>query len=1357
MLLSPVWRVRPTSVHLPLARSLFATMASLRQSAPAAASRLPPTFAAAGVVRVDAAEGVVRGASDERRYRALTLRSGVRALLVSDPKADKAAAALSVGVGHLADPRGIAGLAHAVEHMLFLGSGKYPEEGEYKAFLKGAGGGCNASTGADATTYHFFVHPSHLAGALDRFARFFIEPLFTPSGTGRELHAINSENDKNVQDDGRRALQVRKHLAAPGHDWSKFGTGNLATLRDAPAAAGVDVRDALIAHYRAHYAPCAMTLAVLGREGLDELAALVTGGGPLGTDFGDVPARAAEAPPPAADQAVEAVEPHPYPRSRTGRAAFIAPVRDLRSLQLVWPAPHPRRPDYVHAHRLVSHLLGHEGAGSVLAALKARGWATALSASTSAYRRWATFEVSVSLTPEGLARADDVVATIYAYVRLLRAAPVGTLRAAWEEVAQAACNGVRFRPQESPVSAVTSLATRLADYPAADALVAPSLLSEFDWPATAAALALLAPDNMLLLRSAKEDGAWVAAAAATAAEAAEGNRPDAGLAPVVTAHVEPAYGMTYHTAPFTAAQLAAWGGGGDDYGATAAAGAEVDLPPAVVAQAQLNGWRLVPMTPAADDGAPAAVVPAPGPTDIAPPVQLHLPAPNPFLPTDFTVKPLEAAEDGVDVASMAAEQGRAAVAGGGNGTPAVTAAPEEPAVAAVTHAANAVTAPSVEGATALARAADEGTAAADVEVDVVVTPAVSNGNGGAVSPTSVAPTARPYALPPHPLDAPFVGGGGGSSDAGQQALPPLEVTPKYPVPAQLQPLGAVKGDDGDQSDPAVEAWHLQDATFRLPRTYVFAQLRPPVAGASPGATPRSRLLSSLLVSCLHDVLAVTTYDADVAGLHYDVAAHPDAGGFELSVAGYSHKAPVLLRRVAGALADFDGAMGCGDGDGNGDGAAFRAVFARRLDALRRGLANNSKAQPYVRARQLAAAYLMRGYVPPEVVLAELEAGVSPGELRAYARGVVSAGSGSGDSGAPSRRRPSLLTFVYGNVTAADSRALAGELSATLLPGSSSGSSSDGNDGNGVLPAAVAVGTESGSSNDDVGDVDDDGAPRALLLPAGTEAVVTRAHPNPGERNAAVHVVWQLGAATHRTIAAGSLLAMLASQPAFDALRTKEQLGYLVFSGLDVTHGAGVSFTITVQSSVASVGHLGARIDAFVSALRGIVAAMPPEELVSKAAILAHRMTEADKTHGAEAGRLWGALASPGSARDWHFAEATAAALLQGGGGAGWRTALLALCDDALLPGGRHLRMLTTRVHPQPAAAAAVADAAAAEAAAAPAAAPLLGGGPAAVEAHPHEAPPCAASFHARVLGAGGRWLPTPAELAAAGADATARA
>lgn len=54
---------------------------------------------------------------DERSYRFIELPNKLKALLIQDPKADKAAASLDVNIGAFEDPENLPGLAHFCEHL----------------------------------------------------------------------------------------------------------------------------------------------------------------------------------------------------------------------------------------------------------------------------------------------------------------------------------------------------------------------------------------------------------------------------------------------------------------------------------------------------------------------------------------------------------------------------------------------------------------------------------------------------------------------------------------------------------------------------------------------------------------------------------------------------------------------------------------------------------------------------------------------------------------------------------------------------------------------------------------------------------------------------------------------------------------------------------------------------------------------------------------------------------------------------------------------------------------------------------------------------------------------------------------
>ena len=61
---------------------------------------------------------------DDRSYRVIRLPNKLEALLVHDPETDKASASVNVKVGSFSDADDMPGMAHAVEHLLFMGTKK---------------------------------------------------------------------------------------------------------------------------------------------------------------------------------------------------------------------------------------------------------------------------------------------------------------------------------------------------------------------------------------------------------------------------------------------------------------------------------------------------------------------------------------------------------------------------------------------------------------------------------------------------------------------------------------------------------------------------------------------------------------------------------------------------------------------------------------------------------------------------------------------------------------------------------------------------------------------------------------------------------------------------------------------------------------------------------------------------------------------------------------------------------------------------------------------------------------------------------------------------------------------------------
>jgi len=105
----------------------------------------------------------------------------------------KSAAAICVGVGSFCDPGKLQGMAHFVEHMVFMGSQKYPSENGFDQFVQRSGGYDNAHTDTEATVFYFDSQRKHFKEGLDMFSGFFASPLMKEETMQREREAVDSE------------------------------------------------------------------------------------------------------------------------------------------------------------------------------------------------------------------------------------------------------------------------------------------------------------------------------------------------------------------------------------------------------------------------------------------------------------------------------------------------------------------------------------------------------------------------------------------------------------------------------------------------------------------------------------------------------------------------------------------------------------------------------------------------------------------------------------------------------------------------------------------------------------------------------------------------------------------------------------------------------------------------------------------------------------------------------------------------------------------------------------------------------------------------------------------------------------
>ena len=351
--------------------------------------------------------------TDTNEYYSTKLPNGLNVILVNDPKAERFSASISVNVGNAHDPKNQQGLAHFLEHMLFLGTEKYPESGEYQSFIHTNGGSHNAYTSTDTTNFYFDIKPSTFNDALDRFSQFFITPLFNESLTQREKNAVDSEYKAKFKDESRRNTQAFKTLINSDHPYNRFTVGSLDTLKDLP---GNSLREQLLSLYEENYFAENMTLVMVANLPKERMAVLAQ------HYFSNIASRATEENPLKTSKhptLIPVNQPH---------LQFIRPLINNDSISFYYQIDAQEQNYKTQPTRYLSYILGNETKDSLYASLKAEGLINNLSARTSEdYGDNAFFIVKINLTSKGMAKIDTIAKRLFATINLLRATPVNTL------------------------------------------------------------------------------------------------------------------------------------------------------------------------------------------------------------------------------------------------------------------------------------------------------------------------------------------------------------------------------------------------------------------------------------------------------------------------------------------------------------------------------------------------------------------------------------------------------------------------------------------------------------------------------------------------------------------------------------------------------------------------------------------------------------------------------------------------------------------------------------------------------------------------------------------------------------------
>ncbi|KAK8092120.1 LuxS/MPP-like metallohydrolase [Apiospora kogelbergensis] len=361
-----------------------------------------------------------------------------------------------------------------------------------------------------------------------------------------------------------------------------------------------------------------------------------------------------------------------------------------------------------------------------------------------------------------------------------------------------------------------------------------------------------------------------------------------------------------------------------------------------------------------------------------------------------------------------------------------------------------------------------------------------------------------------------------------------------------------------RNDKVARTWFKKDDTFWVPKANLVVSFKNPIIFATAENSVKAKLYTDLV----RDALEEYSYDADLAGLQYNVTL--DSRGLFVEVSGYNDKLPVLLEQVLITMRNLE---------------IRDERFDIAKERLSRGYKNWELQQPFTQIGD----YISWLTSEHDFVVDQLEAelpGITVEATRAFHKQLIS--------------QMHIEAYVHGNLYMEDSLKLTTMIENTLKPR--------------VLPK--------------------DQLPilRSLMFPAGANYLYKKTLKDPANVNHCIEYYLHIGSKGDRMVRAKTqLLDQIIHEPAFDQLRTKEQLGYVVFSGLrgcSTTYG----FRFIIQSERASE-YLESRIDSFLSAQATALSNMSDTEFEShKRAVVVKRL-EKVKNLDQETGRHWAQIAN----------------------------------------------------------------------------------------------------------------------------------
>lgn len=415
--------------------------------------------------------------NDQREYQVIRLSNHLEVLLVSDPDLENSSASLAVPIGSMHNPEQQLGLAHYLEHMLFLGSERYPTINEYSKFMSQHGGYTNAYTSQDSTVYGFEVNDDFLGEALDRLGDVMRAPLLDEKYAEKERHTVNAEHKTYYDNDMRKLYALQRYTLNPEHPMTRFSTGDLTTLVDKENS---KLQDELQLFFERYYSANLMKVAITSPRSIEQLQKIAN------LYLTQIPNK----------QVSKPVILTPLLNSdSTARKISMIPTADIKLLQVNFLLPSVKTEYMYQPGGYLTRLLGSDHQGGLSDTLQKLGLVESVMAGFYATHsdQYSQLSMQFKLTKDGVDEQDTILVNLFAFIDLIKKQGVNELQ--YEQQKQSLSRRFEFLSKRSGFNYVMALSANMQNYPYQDILFYPYRLDQFNAEFIKQLLTYLTPEN----------------------------------------------------------------------------------------------------------------------------------------------------------------------------------------------------------------------------------------------------------------------------------------------------------------------------------------------------------------------------------------------------------------------------------------------------------------------------------------------------------------------------------------------------------------------------------------------------------------------------------------------------------------------------------------------------------------------------------------------------------------------------------------------------------------------------------------------------------------------------------------------